>query len=460
MENNKTYLQKIHWVFLVSIAFALMETFLNEWLISISSERTAFVILHILSLSGLYAALSIATLKWKEAAIAWVIHIAIYIAHFLLLFSKDPVNNNYIRFAFVVISGIPITVFFALQSGWTKKIVPVYFSAIALSLISTLSFNAPRGIENVARSLWTHSQGWESFFILVSETAGMVFTIICLCELNNFMQGKKSKWKTTLLNPGNDYGKLNSLITFWTLKVMLFVIVIGAGYSLQTLLGLIQGTYRLPGATLSGVQNYYRFIGFIDILFFVAIALMHVWYLRKFLLEYFISYNLNSKFLYWLVLIPVIGFIAFAIIQLHDAKQGQYRDKINGIGNFAASSSVAVTAIFIILYLLRLISRIGAGESIFIVSLIGSLLLFVWFMADKTGYYLIMGLNLLILIVGSAVVFIIAGRELPIPLIFSLILFNVMLTALTFPVYHFGEFEYIPAENDTSEQPENPNLQV
>ncbi len=455
MENNKAYLKKIHWVFLIGFVSVLLEIFLKKWFESVSSGRTAYIILYSISFSCLYASLGIATSKWKETAIAWGIEVLIYYAFQLFLFDEESLYNVYIRFVYFILYSFPIVVFFALQYGWTKKLISIYFACIALSCVSSLSFYAHEAIKTAVRSFRDYPDAGMNFFIGLSKTAGTVFTIICLCELNNFMLGKKDTWKTALLNPGNEYSKLNSLITFWMMKVMLLIIVAGAGYYIYNYLGSITNTYRLTNGNTIQLRQYYHIIGIIYILSFVATTLMFVWYLRKFLLEYFISYNISSKFLYWISLFPFIGSFVFAILQLHDTKQGVYEEKVHTIGNFAASSSTAITTIFIIIYFLRLIFRIEGGNGIFIASIIASFLLFFWFISDRTGYYVILGLTMLVL-AGLLVVIFIGHWETPvIPLAFSLFLFNIIQLVLTFPVYHFEEFEYITAENPGYEDANN-----
>lgn len=435
MENNKAYLKNIHWVFFIAIAYSALVTFGQPWLLRQLEPRTTILILFSLQSSLMYGALGIATAKWKGVLIAWVAIMALQLANFILPSSSSL--NVPVFFLFFFLSPVPLVVFIVLQAGWSKRILVVYPGILAVIMATSISANPRYQVFSLFRSIAFRSGSTLDVFSFISATAALVFSIIAICELLNYARGKNYTGKSTLLNLGNDYPKLNSLISFWALKVVLLLLLIRSTAPLN---------FFRSFADNKPMALFYLCISIVSVLSAAGAALFLTWYLRKFLLEYFITFNIPSKFLYWLSLLPVIGFIAFLIIQANTEKQERYHQKTATIGSFAASSAAAVTTLFFIGLFIRLLMQIGEGDPIFIVSLVISALLFIWLMTDKTGYYVSLVLMLLAVVILMAVgiKFGIAGEEISLP--WGLLLFNLAQLIFIYPIYHFDNFLYIPAE--------------
>jgi amino acid transporter len=180
-------------------------------------------------------------------------------------------------------------------------------------------------------------------------------------------------------------------------------------------------------------------------------ALFIAWYLRKFLIEYFITYGIRSKFLYWLCIVPVIGFIVFAILQADNTRQERHSQKVDSMGDFAGSSNTAITAIFFFAIVIRLIMRIAGGDQVFIFSLGISILLFIWVISSRMGYYVslvIAGIGILGVIVATQLISSDSDSVAEVlGIYFGLLLLYVIQLVFIYPVYHFENFEYIPAED-------------
>lgn len=445
MENNKAYLRNIHWVFFIAIAHGLVYVFFQSWLIRQFefSNRTPFYIASVLYALLFYTALGCLTSKWKEALIACGISLLPTTIDFLFL----PASFNLtVRITSFLFGPLPLLLFIALQTGWQKKLVGTYFLLLAATGIFSLGFYAPGN--EALRSFSGPSLNFDTLLSLGLWMAVFVFQVIVVGELLNYLRGKHNAGSTVLLNLGNDYSKPNNLITFWVLKTMLIVLFLGSARAMDSYIKISARDYSF--FKHKDANEFYLYTSVIHTLSFVAIALFLAWYLRKFVLENFITWNVQSKFLYWLSMVPVIGFIVFVLLQLDNPKQHRYSNKVATIGSFASGSTAAITTIFFIGLFIRLIMRISDGDITFIVSLILSVLLFIWLMADKTGYYVSLGLVALALFIIIVAGFWLRttgdlGEEFP--LVFALLLFNLVQLILIFPVYHFDQFEYIPAED-------------
>jgi hypothetical protein len=452
MENNKAYLKNIHWVLLIAVAASLLSVYSHRWMTGLFSysSRAPLFILAALSSLLLYTALVIVTFKWKEALIAWGAGLLLSAIKFFLLSPADfnlPVNA-----LLFLLSPVPLFIFLALQVGWQKKLLGIYFLLLAAMRISTLSFYAPMGISEALQIFTFEPESPRKIYSVISQTASFIFLFIVINELLNYARGKNYTGKAVLLNLGNDYSRINSLLTFWILKTTLIVLLAGSTSAISNYLKIpFRGMFQASHKPLS---QFLFYTGIIDILSFTAIALFLSWYLRKFVLESLITYNIPSKLLYWLTLLPLIGFFVFLAAQSGNEKQEGYNEKVTTIGRLAASSSVAVTTVFFIVFIIRLLLRIGGGDTLLIFSLIISVILFTCMMFYKTAFYVSIGLTLLVLagitagIIWSRITEA-SGENLP--LLFFLFLFNLVQLIFLFPVYHFDQFRYIPGENPDPE---------
>lgn len=453
MENNKAYLQRIHWVFLIYAIFSLLIIFIDPLAREEFGEgQTYFIITDVLRTLVFFAGLYAATLKLKEVGIAFVVAMTLYAADRLTGMDFDLTEG----LIFFLLTPLPLLIFFALQTGWNKKLWLYYVLLLLFVQGFGVSHFAPNGMASIAMAL---SREPTTFFqdvsVFITVAALFTFRVIIICETINYAKGKTYTNRSTLINLGNEYNKLNSIITFWSSKVALYLIIIGGAAGLNYMLEIINGSnYFIPAN--DGVSKFYTYTAGIAILSYICMALFAVWYVRKLIIETFINFGINSKLMYWLSVLPVIGIFVFAIIQADSTRQQKHSDKLNTMGQFAGSSTAFITGLFFFILCVRFIMRIVAGDSTFIISLGISLLLLIWIMSSKTGYYVslvLAGLGLLAVTIASFVIT--TGDRDTYSLLavfFGLLLLNVVQLIFLYPVYHFEEFQYIPAEGPHAEQ--------
>lgn len=453
MENNKSYLQRIHWVLLVSFIAATTHQLLIWTPRFVDFTSTLIIRLSALSVF-FYLALGIVTRRWKAAAIACCLNIGLNLVNVLVIgdLEKTPLAFNLFMYA---LDPLPLLTFLILQFGWQKKLWTVYFIVFAVLNMFYAGFYSWYGISTTLNDLFTVTDTGKAIIGLISGTAALTCIIIFVCEISNYMSGKASITKTKLLNLGNDYRKVQGLVVFWSLKTMCWLFVLHAWQYLASNIAFIEASRGDDNYYSADTYTYYNVTGLINLVASISATILLAWYLRKFLLEFFVTYGIRSKFIYWFSLLPIIGFLSFFVVQWEAVRQTKFRDKLATLGQFAASSTTSITGIFLSLIALRLIMRIAEGEPMIFIPLIINLLLFIWLMADKTGFYVTLTLNLLLSALGIIATYCSWLTDIKAALLFAMVILNMMHLVLLYPVYHFDHFEYTPAEDpDASEAKE------
>lgn len=445
MENNKAYLQRIHWVFLVAVPAAVLFSYAGYWLGEFKSTESSFYFYLLRNfIPGLffYLALGVCTNKWKATAIAFGLYAAACAMEaYALNPGKFDLPASILIFFF---NNVPIVLFLLIAYGWDRKLATCYLFAMVLSYVLFSGFYTAQGLGQQVEGFIHISPKAEQVITVFTGTASLVCGVIFMCELMNYMQGKTVGNKTRLLNLGNDYDPLQTWISFWSLKTLIWITLIGCAQQI----GNYTMYFRSSFMGDSDINKYMLFITLVTLLTGICAAMLLGWYLRKFMIESMITYNSDSKFLYWFSLLPVVGIFAFIISQFDSKKQVKHSDKVASIGQFAASSTTSVTAVFFILLCARLFFRLISGDATYLViSLFISVLLFAWMINHRLGFYVNMLLNLALLAGGMIVLFTTEIRAAGIGLLFGLVLLNLTHLVLLYPVYHFHDFEYIPAED-------------
>jgi hypothetical protein len=163
--------------------------------------------------------------------------------------------------------------------------------------------------------------------------------------------------------------------------------------------------------------------------------------------------------LYWLCYIPVIGIVVFMAIAASATEQKTYTEKQTSLSLFAGSSSTSVAVILIILAMLRLAWAADTGQSILTVSAVISMLLLFWLIADKTGFFVNLYLNIATL-AGLTIYsfFIERHSEDPLSIMYALVAVSTIMLIMLFPVLHIREFEYTPDKDPDPEIKEGGDL--
>jgi hypothetical protein len=452
MKNNTAYLKNIHWVLLLAVAYGLTFIYLSPWLYELfgSTGRTyPSIILSIFYTGITYAGIGIVTSKWKEVLIAFFINEAI-MAAYLLLPDSGLNELGYKPIFYFLAVPIPLTIFICLQIGWNKQIVLVYLGVLLANVALVMNSFEMGPILRVSSLISSRHDIWRDLLRLLLYIPIKVFQVIFICELLNYMRSDSKKPKTLLLNLGNEYGKLNGFIAFWAMKTSIILLAVGTANYLRMLTEPNSYKYSAE-VTSDGYRAYMLTVGFVSIVGAILLALFTAWYLRKLLLEYFISYNVQSKFLYWLALVPFIGFLSFLFMETGQVKQQNYNEKVTSIGNFAASSTTAISAIAFIGMFLRLVFRLSNTDGTVAISVVIACLLFTWMIYSQVAYYLNAVVILLALI--AIIVYTFISRYLIEDLVgfFALLVIGLAQLVLFLPIYHFDKFFYTPGENPEPE---------
>jgi hypothetical protein len=454
MENNKAYLNKLPLIFLIILAGVVAQEFffntLNRTIGNEEQIRMNLIFNQSIHFIMLFAGLGLALNKWKDAMISLGVAALIMIV-IPFLFNGKTFGKSTTGVAMSLIINellytLPVIIFFALSKTTAKKIVNIIIALIILRGLSGVYFIA-QGINTLKDNLSIDLVDYKHYISVTVYTCLYIFKILFYCELQNYIDGKEMKWQPRLLNPGNVYENLSATIVFFTLKVFIIAMVIGQAFQLYSLKFFMRGEF-------ASFLKVYFYSNILNVLFGVVIVLFAAWYLRKFLLEYFVTYNITSKFTYWLTLLPGIGFIVW-LFCLQNERAKNFSEKVDSINNFAGSNAQAVTAIIVIIMCLRLVFGLaGQAAGINVFAGILSLLFFVWLINQRSGYYfnLYLSLSLLLILLvgmlgwGERKYFVVFCAS------FSLVLFNTVQLLLIYPVYHFEDFSYIDNEEETPDE--------
>jgi hypothetical protein len=454
MKNNTAYLKNIHLALLLAVAYGLIAIYLSPYIYELfgtANRIYSSIILSALYTAIIYAGIAVVTSKWKELLIAFILAEAIFVGY-LLFEVKDSNNGGYgygpIIYFFAV--PIPLTIFICLQIGWNRQIIWVYLGVLLATLVLLMTSIEDGQFFRLTSFVRSGHYIWYDLLRLFFFIATRLFQVIFICELLNWLRSDSKKPKTLLLNLGNEYGRFNGFIAFWVMKTSLLLLAVGTANYLKILMEAFTYKYGKYDGT-DGYRIYIMIIGFVSIVGAILLALFAAWYLRRLLLEYFITYNVQSKFLYWLALIPFIGFLSFLFMETSQNKEQNYNEKVASIGNFAASSTTAISIIAFTGMFLRLIFRISNIEGSVVLSIVLACLLFTWMIYSPAAYY-INGVVIL-LALAAILVYTFMGRYVIEELIafFGLLVVALAQLVLFLPVYHFDKFFYTPSQNPEPE---------
>ena len=452
MKNNTAYLKNIHWVLLLAVAYGLTAIYLSPWVNELfgSGNRIYYSILLSLIYNGItFAGIGVVTSKWKELLIAYTLNEVIFIIYALLV-SRDLTHWDQIPIIFFFVAPIPLTIFVCLQTGFNKQIPLVYLCVLLSTVVSAVGSLDNGPILRVSEIISSRHGIWADIVRLIFYIPSRVFHVIFICELLNYLRSDSKKPNTLLLNLGNEYGRLNGFIAFWVMKTTLLLLALGTANNLKILSQARSYRFGYDGAG-GDYRTYLLTIGFISLIGSVLLALFTAWYLRKLLLEYFITYSVQSKFLYWLALVPLIGFLSFLFMETSQARQQSYNEKVTNLGNFAASSTAAITVIAFIGLFFRIVFRLSNMDGTVAISVVIACLLFTWMIYSQVAYYLNAIVILLALV--AIIVYAFISQYIIDDLIgfFALLVIGLAQLVLFLPVYHFDKFFYTPGENPEPE---------
>lgn len=443
MENNKTYLQRIHWAAAIALAFYLLIVLVFSDSLMPIPTKYFYELLAVGSLVCPFIAIGVVIRNWKAPAIAGVVALALYFINQNISYNTG--RSEIHLFLSLLLHPLPMVLLVILHTGWTGKVGMIYLLCLLASglgggqLISLFE-----GLDLIRNR---HVSSFIDFTCYIGVFAGHV---IFVCEIINFSNGKTHYGKTRLLNLGNIYPKNNTVLALWCIKAALWGHAIAGMLRFESLMERFQKAGRKTGNFVSEIFTveisfYHYLTAILAILSWIAAGLLLAWYLRKFMLEAFVSFGLRSKLIYWLSFLPFIGFLFFAF-SIGGARQQQlYIEKKASIEQFANDNPISITFAFLLLVAIRLFMLLSRSDTIGLISLVITVILFLWMTKQKIGFYVYLYLNLVLLAVGLVAMFFAQWPPQPTSLLMESVLLGAMQLIYLFPAYHFEEFEYIPA---------------
>ena len=456
MENNKGYLKQFGLIFLIAVLSAVFNLWLTTQRNSFNYSSNTLLLMALQAIPFLLSIVStgIATEKWKAAGGAVAIYaLTLFLQYFLYTnYKSSPASQGGLMLLQLFLYLLPFMAFFLLATPDKKKL-RLLIPAVLLLYGTNSLYHSQEGFNSLSYLLsvkWKYSAYVLNF---IGTVTSLVVHVILLCELLNYGQGKANGFHTRILNPGNDYSKLNATIVYWSLKTFIWLSAIGSVSLLRSYFEYHSGYYLSSSSFTAYLKWYYLF----SILFSAALLIAAAWYLRKFLLEYFISYNFSSRFLYWFLLLPVLGIFAWLVMLPDREKQARFEQRKKSLEDFSGSSTTGIVGLFLVFLVLRLLISVMGGNMLSVITTLISAGFFFALVSSRTGYYVNLYLNFILLAVYITLPFIKLNIDNVVGLLFPLSLLNTVQLVLIYPALHFDAFDYISYEEDKLREPE-PNL--
>ena len=302
-------------------------------------------------------------------------------------------------------------------------------------------YDAMEGLERISYIIRMKMNLPDFVIRSIVDICSAIIHAIFMCELINYGDNKNKGLQQRILNPGNEYNKINGTVVFWALKSFIYLSLLG---SVSMIYSYAEFT-KYSSHEFAFLKWFYLFVIISNIILQIGAA----WYLRKFLLEYFCTYNFSSRFLYWFLQLPVIGFIAWLVMLADSDRQETFKERERSITAFSNNSPNSIVAVFIVLLTLRLLLTLASGQWQGILAILVSAGLFAALVTSRTGYYLNLYLNLLIVTVLILVLTFGNNRRIePIVLILPIIILNMIQLYMSYPAFHFEAFSYIAYEEE------------
>jgi hypothetical protein len=442
MENNKAYLRNFGIIFLIAIISGVS-------LIAITGskpeayDRTRFlqIILQTFPVLLLFVNTGIATQKWKAATGSIAAFIGVVILQYIFYSQKgdEHINRGLLFFLQELLYTLPYFVFFLFVKAGAEKL-PFLFLALLLLIGMNNLYQSGDGVDWLEYLFRINLHIPPALFRVIDFVTEQIFIVVFMCELLNYAEGKSKGFQPRLINPGNEYNKLNATVIYWSLKTFLWLSLFGT-------LSIVKSYNHFFSSSYTNPFTFLKWYYLVSLLFSSLLMFAVAWYLRKFLLEYFITYNFTSRFLYWFLLLPGVGFIAWLVMLADSQKQTTFKQRQKSLEDFSAGNTGSIIAVFILLISIRFILSLMAEQWQGLLTLLVSAVLFAMIVLSRTGYYLNLWLNFLVL--ALLMVFLVTGTNKDSTvLLYPLLLLNTVQLILIYPAFHFEAFNYLSYEEE------------
>jgi hypothetical protein len=449
MENNKTYVNKLGIIFLISLATVLLVTWLSmdRMTANYSPYSIQNIILEFLPTVIILVNIGIATKKWNAAVGGMAIFVLLRLIMILIKFNygNEQYSQALVFTVYILIYLLPYMLFF-LFAGIERAKLPYCILGVLLLLGNNGLYAAQEGFEPITRLFHIQTTIPRYIFWFLVQLVAKIIHVLLVCELLNYGTGKMNGFKPRLLNPGNEYDKAGGTIIFWTLKAFIFLSVLGC-------LGSLKAFIEFSDRSYSSMRfDFLKWYYLLSLTAVVPLVLAAAWYLRKFMLEFFISHQQSSRFLYWFLTIPLLGFFGWLFMLADADKNYSYDQRKRSLENFASASREGVVVVFIVLLALRLLLTLTSAQPAGIITVLISAGLLFALVSSIAGYFLNFYLNLGIMTILLIVVMAGSGRA-EYMILYPLLLFNLAQLTLILPAFHFTAFDYIAYEEEKPWQP-------
>jgi hypothetical protein len=451
MENNKSYLRQLTPAFLIILVASIVIELLQHNVFGngpASYNRVAIFLYFSIAPLALFVSLGMMTNKWTPAIGSFAIYIALQAAQYFYLqkfFTSHQMNTVLYTVIIEVMYILPFFAFFIFCKTLPSKFGVIVFALMAMQMGGILIYRADDGVEMVEKLFRFRFDIPGYIFSSLSLTVGFMLRLIILCELLNYSAGKSKNWNMRLLNPGNEYQKTPSAILFWVLKSSIYFTLLGMIAYMRTFDDYFGRSY--------GNIGYFKWQLILSFLFVLPLYLAVAWYLRKFMLEYFATYNITSRFLYWFLLLPGIGFIAWLVANADTQQQKTFEARELSIKKFSTAPIDGIIGLYVVFILIRIIFGVTNHlNGAFIVVILLSAGIFFWMVKSIIGYYF----NLWVTILFFCLILLMLltdTREASYYLLYPLLFMNAVQLFLVLPAFHFDAFSYLSYEPEKPWEP-------
>jgi hypothetical protein len=465
-ENSNFYLKHGKLIAIAGFLSVFIATFSIYFQYTVGSESSSTIIPTSLKIKFIWFLLS--GLFWfvigkilgsyKNAMVCLGVSATLYtINHFFenglnFFFENSVVIDFFNKTGFII---IPYFIFGLIEFKKYKAALIMLFVGLANLIlwakvdVSTLLF---QGINGLFRSSdWfiinVKSNAYEGSFIpfnVFSEFSYLfrfVFQIVLFFELYKYCNNGFQKIKINIFNLQNEYSKLIMTILFFTFKwtILRIAIAIPEFFSESSL-------YRTSQISLT-----YQYV---QLTCSILTFIFCIYFLRKILVEFYISYGRPPSWLYWLCLIPVFDYIIWLVVIFSFERKINQSERLN---LFETENDNMALVIFMILVQLFSIFR-GFADNDFSSSIVK---FFVTLSITNTFFLFFAYKNLAFLrfifwsMIATSIVALGLALK-PIEGIYSEVtliilgssLFSIAVIVHFFPIFHLQEFLYIGGEDD------------
>lgn len=243
--------------------------------------------------------------SFKNAIIAIAINLGLSVIENYFFYSQDSYASLFQLsgyFFFRSISNaLPYVVFLILETR-KFRFEMLLFLVLGLGNYSALISSVTNAIFSIADSGML-SYGINKFIFMIPR---FVILMLVMFELLKYLKNNKDlkQLNDKLLNFNNEYSKPLSSLIFISLKIGIFI-------TIQSIVDFSNPDFgsNLGVTDINFIVRLYHLLGN-----FLALG-FYFWYFRKFLTEYFLSYDIPISWKYYLCLLPFLGlFVWFRVL--------------------------------------------------------------------------------------------------------------------------------------------------